>query len=174
MATTSSIARLNPKLQAVFGFLTAAEDTELRNIIRDIDEALLEFAQYYGLDRAGWEGTGLDLMWFPSGQVALSSFISTGIDGSDRVDFLVSLKPAWVDGDFPTEPAWEIEADVYADCQHEIDHKCMHLVDELTVIRKTNPIEAVIALRDVTKELYQLAQDKPIEYWLNLAGDSQA
>lgn len=173
MATSSSIKRLNPRLQSVFGLLTPSDDTEIRNILNKVDEMLLEFAQYFGSKRAGWEGTGLDLTWFPAGQIEISSFVGAGIDGSHRVDFIVSLHPTWSYGDFPAEQAWEIEAEIHADCQHKVDHECMHCVHELTSVVSTHPVDSVMALQKMTTELIQLGKDKPIEYWLQLAGDSQ-
>ena len=135
---------------------------------------LLDFAKHFGVNRAGWEGTGLDLVWFPSGQVNISSFVGAGIDGSHRVDFIVSLNPTWNDADYPAEPAWEIEAEIHADCQHEIDHESMHLVFELPAVTKTRPIDSVEELRNMTAELIRLGKEKPLEYWLQLAGDNQA
>ena len=172
MATSSPIKRLNPRLQSVFGLLTPSDDTEIRNILNKVDDLLLEFAQYFGSNRAGCEGTGLDLTWFPSGQIEISSFVETGIDGSHRVDFIVSLHPTWSYGDFPAEQAWEIEAEIHADCQHKVNHECMHLVFELPVVTKTRPIDSVAELRNMTAELIQLGKEKPLEYWLQLAGDN--
>jgi hypothetical protein len=172
MATSSSIKNLQPRLQPVFGHLTASDDAEIRSILRNIDEILLEFAQYLGSNRVGWEGTGLDLIWYPSGQIEISSFVGAG-QGSRRVQFIVSLKPIWFFGDFPTENAWEIEAEIHADCQHTIDHES-HIVHEFPAVRKSHPIDSVIALRDRTIELIQLGKDKAMEYWLQLAGDHQA
>jgi hypothetical protein len=173
MATSSSIARLRPRLQSVFGLLSLDDDTEIREILSQTDGILLDLAQCFASSRAGWEDTGLDLVWLPSGQIEISSFVGTGLDGSHCVDFVVSLTPVWARGGFPVEPGWEIEAVIQADCQHKIDHRCMHLVHELPAVRKTNPIDAAIALRDMTGELLRLGKDKPITFWLLLAGDSQ-
>ena len=173
MATSSSIAKLSPRLQSVFGLLSVEDDTKIRIILGEINKILLEFAQHFGLNRAGWEGTGLDLVWNPSGQVQISSFIGAGLDGNRCADFIVSLQPGWVYSDFPSEQIWEIEAQIYADCQHKIDHWSMHLVHDLPTVHKTNPIDAVETLRDMTAELVQLGKEKPLEFWLNLAGTDE-
>jgi len=173
MATQSSIANLQPRLQAIFGLLSVADDTQIRSIFRQTDEHLLELAQHFGSHRAGWEGTGLELVWLPSGQIEVSSFVGTGLDGSHRVDFIVSLTPTWASSDFPTEAAWEIEAQIQADCQHTTNHRSMHLVHELPTRRRSYPIDSALALRDMAAELLILGRDTPIEYWLQLAGDEQ-
>ena len=173
MATSSSIKKTNPKLQSIFGILTPPGDAEIRKILSRTDELLLAFANFFGSKRAGWEGTGLELTWLPSGQVEISSFVETGLDGDHCVSFIVSLLPAWFYGDFPTEQEWRIEAQIYADCQHKVYCGNMHCVYELPSIAYTHPIDAVIALRDTTVELIKLGKDKPLEYWLQLAGDMQ-
>jgi hypothetical protein len=172
MATSSSIKRLSPKFQSVFGLLTPSDDAEIRNILNSVDEMLLEFAKYFGSNRAGWEGTGLDLIWFPSGQTKISSFVGAGID--DRVDFIVSLQPTWFYNDFPTKQEWAIEATIDADCQHKVYCGNMHCVRELPSLTSTNPIDSVKALRSMTTALIQLGKEKPIEYWFQLAGDDQS
>jgi hypothetical protein len=172
MATNSSLARLSPKLQSIFGLINSSDDAKIRTILNNIDGMLLDFAKCLGVNRAGWEGTGLDLIWFPSGQVNISSFIGAGIKGSSLVDFVISLQPTWSRINFPIEPAWMIEAEIYADCQHKIDHESMHLVFQLPIVTKTHPIDAVIELRNVTAELIKLGKEKPLEYWLQLASDN--
>ena len=135
---------------------------------------LLDFAKFFGGTRAGWEGTGLELTWFPSGQIEVSSFVGAGLDGDHRVNFIVSLYPTWFYDDFPVEQAWKVEAEVYADCQHKVYCGNMHCVHELPSITSANPIDAVKALCDTTAELIRLGKEKPLEHWLQLAGDSQA
>jgi hypothetical protein len=174
MATSSSIKNLNPRLQSVFGILTPSDGAEIRKILSNTDEMLLEFAYYFGSNRAGREGTGLELTWFPSGQIEISSFVETGLDGEHCVSFIVSLQPTWFYGDFPTEQEWEIEAEIYADCQHKVYCGNMHCVYKLPAVTSAYPIDAVTVLRDTTAELIKLGKEKPLEYWLQLAGDSQA
>ena len=174
MATSSSIKKTNPKLQSIFGILTPSADDEIRKVLNDTDEMLLGFAKFFGVKRAGWEGTGLELTWFPSGQIEISSFVETGLDGEHRVSFTMSLHPAWFYENFPTEQEWRIEAEIYADCQHKVYCGNMHCVHELPSTTITNPVDAVKALRDTTAELIKLGKEKPLEYWLQLAGDSQA
>src|SRR5262249_2269703 len=171
MATHSSIAKEQPHLQAVFGVLSAADDDLIRNIFRQTDLSLLELARHFGRQRAGWGGTGLELIWLPSGQIEISSFVGAAPDGSRCVDFLVSLTPTWVYHDFPSELAWDIEAQIQADCQHVIDHRAMHLVHEMPTRRERAPIDAAQALRVMAAELLVLGQSTPLEHWLQLAGD---
>jgi len=151
-----------------------SDDTEIRKVLSSTDEILLEFANFFGANRVGWEGTGLDLIWNPSGQIEISSFIETGIDGNHCVSFIVSLQPTWFYGDFPTQQEWIIQAEIYADCQHKVYCGNMHCVYELPSITSTHPIDSVVALRKMTTELMQLGKEKPLEYWLKLAGESQS
>lgn len=174
MATSSSIKKLNPRLQSVFGILTPSEDDEIRKILSSTDEMLIEFAKFFGSNRAGWEGTGLELTWSPSGQIEISSFVETGLDGSHMVSFTMSLYPSWFYGGFPTEQEWEIEAQIYADCQHQVYCRNMHCVYELPTVTSVHPIDAVKALHNMTAELIKLGKEKPLEYWLQLAGDNPA
>jgi hypothetical protein len=174
MAASSSIKKLNPRLQSVFGHLTQSEDIEIRKILDGTDKLLLEFAHFLGRDHAGWEGTGLDLIWLPSGQIDISSFVSAGLDGDHKVDFIVSLHPTWIYGDFPDEEGWQVEAEIEADCQHKIYCGYMHGVFELPPVIRKSPIEAVTALHNITAELIQLGKERPIEYWLQLAGDGSS
>ena len=173
MATSSSIKKLNPRLQSVFGHLTPSEDIEIRKILDSTDELLLEFAYFWRKDHAGCEGPGLDLNWFPSGQIVISSSVSAGSDGDHMVSFLVSLYPTWIYGDFPLE-GWQVEAEIEADCQHKIYCGYMHCVYKLPSVISANPIEAVTALHNITAELIQLGKEKPIEYWLQLAGEKSS
>ncbi|MBN1373178.1 MAG: hypothetical protein JW987_14675 [Anaerolineaceae bacterium] len=173
MATSSSIKNLNPRLQSVFGFLTPSDDIEIRKILGNTDKLLLEFACFFGKNHAGWGGTGLDLVWFPSGKIQISSFVGAGSDGGHMVDFIVSLYPTWFYDEFPLEQGWKIEAEIEADCQHKVDCGYMHCVYELPSVISSNPIEAVTALQNITVELIELGKKKPIEYWLQLAGEGQ-
>ena len=135
---------------------------------------LLELAKFFGSNRAGWEGTGLDLTWLPSGQIEIGSFVETGLDGDHRISFIVSLQPTWFYGDFPTEQGWEIKAEIDADCQHKVYCGNMHCVYELPSIICTQPVDAAIALRNMTTDLIQLGKNKSIEYWLQLASDNHS
>jgi hypothetical protein len=171
MATTSSLKKLNPRLQPIFGILSESDDAEIRKILSSADEMLLEFAKFFGSNRAGWEGTGLELVWGSSGQIDISSFVETGIDGDHCVSFVVSLQPAWYYGDFPKEQGWNIEAEIYADCQHKAYCGNMHRVYELPTVTCNNPTDSALALRNITAELIRLGKEEPIEYWLQLAGD---
>jgi hypothetical protein len=169
---TYSIKKTNKRLQPVFGFLTPEEDSEIRKVLSETDTALLEFATYFGLDHAGWERTGLDFNWYESGHVSISSFVETGIDGNQMISFGVSLHPTWFYDKLPTEPEWRIEAEIYADCQHSNYCGSMHCVYELPSITCTNPLDSVKALHKIFVDLMKLGKEKPIEYWLQLAGDN--
>jgi len=172
MATTSSIKKIKPRLQSVFGILTQSDDAEIRSILQSADEMLLGFAKFLGSKRAGWEGTGFELAWLPSGQIEIGSFVETELNGEHCVSFTVSLQPTWFYSDFPTEPGWEIEAKIYTDCQHKVNCGNMHCVYEFPPVTAKRPVEAVRALRDMTERLIRLGREKPIEYWLQLAGDA--
>jgi len=174
MATSSSIKKTNPKLQCVFGTLTPSDDNEIRKVLSDADELLLDFAKFFGRKRAGCEGTGFELTWFPSGQIEISSFVETGLDEDHCVSFTISLHPTWFYENFPVEQRWRIEAEIHADCQHKVYCGNMHCVHQLPPSTSANPIDAVKALCDTTAELIRLGKEKPLEHWLQLAGDSQA
>lgn len=171
MATTSSLKNLDPKLQAIFGILSKSNDAEIRKILNSTDEKLLGFAKFIGSNRAGWEGTGLELVWFPSGQIEISSFVETGIDSGNCVSFIVSLQPTWCYDNFPNGQEWKIEAEIYADCQHKTRCASMHLVYKLPSVICKHPVDSALALFNITEELIQLGKEKPLEHWFRLAGD---
>ncbi len=169
---TTSIKNSNPSLEPLFGVLTPSEHFEIRKILADVDDKLLEFAQFFGLSRAGWEGTGLDLNSYPSSsQTSISSFVEPGLDGNHMVSFGVSLEPTWFYEKSPTKKQWKIEAQIYADCQQKIYCGSMHFVHEIPFVLSTNPIDSVKVLHKITVELIQLGKEKPLEHWLQLAGD---
>jgi hypothetical protein len=172
MATSSSIKKEKPRLQPIFGILTQSDDDEIRSIFQGADEMLLNFAEFLGSKRAGWEGTGFELTWLPSGQIEISSFVESGLDGDHCVSFGISLRPAWFDGSFPQEPEWQVAGEVNADCQHTNYCGHMHCVYDFPPITATHPVEAVRALRDMTEQVIQLGKEKPIEYWLQLTEDT--
>ena len=171
MATKTSIGQERPHLEAVLGPLTGSDDAVIRSVFDECDEKLIGLARFFGRERAGWEGTGLELTWYPSGQVMIDSFVETGLGSSQCVSFCVELRPAWIYGDKSAVLAWEIEAEIYADCQHKIDHRGMDLVHKLPVVRAPSAIDAATVLRNVIDELVRLAQENPLEHWLRLASD---
>jgi hypothetical protein len=167
--TTTSVANLRPKLQALFGPLSARQDAAIREILAQVDTVLLQIAAHFGLSRAGWEGTGLDLCWAPMGQVWIFSFVGP-CDGNGRcVDFIVELKPSWCYDEMPGQLAWDGYGSVTADCQHNVDHDSMHEVHEIPDSRFFDPLAATEALLSVSGDLLQLARSKPLEHWLQLA-----
>jgi hypothetical protein len=158
-------------LEAVLGPLTDSDDAVIRSVFDECDEKLIGLARLFGHERAGWEGTGLELSWYPSGQVMINSFVETGLGSSKCVSFCVELRPAWMYGEKSAALAWEIEAEIYADCQHKIDHGSMDRVHELPAVRATSAIDAATALRNVLDDLVRLAHENSLEHWLRLASD---
>jgi hypothetical protein len=170
LGISSSIRRTRPRLGAVFGPLTAAQDAEVRAILREIDDTLLALARHVGRERAGRGGAGLDLRLLESGHVSLGGFVEACDGGSRCVSFCAELRPAWCTGELSGEPAWEIETEVYADCGHAPNHRSMHPVHAAPATRATSPREATIALRAAVEELVRLARATPIDAWLRRAG----
>jgi hypothetical protein len=172
-STSTSIRGKKPKLETVFGPITPAEDTDIRNIFQRCDEVLLGLAQHFGHERAGWEGTGLELTMMGLGQVNISSFVETchDGDGSKCVSFCVELRPGWYNGNMSGERLWEVEAEIYADCQHKVDHGSMDLVYEVPVAQASTPIDAAKHLLTAVENVADLAKHKSIEHWLELATD---
>jgi hypothetical protein len=173
MATTTSLSKNRPLLESVFGAITDAEDSEIRQVFGCCDEILLALAKHFGHGRAGWEGTGLELTMMPSEQASISSFVETSLDGDGAkcVSFCVELRPGWYNGDKSDTGTWEAGAEIYADCQHKTDHRAMHLVRELPALRKSTPKESANALLSVVQELDGLARLIPLEEWLRTASD---
>jgi len=78
----------------VLGPLSSEDEASIRAILTEVDGGL-ELARHFGRNRAGWEGTGLELTWMPSGQLDISSFVEAGISGSECVAFSIELRPSW-------------------------------------------------------------------------------
>jgi hypothetical protein len=165
---TSSLRKNQPHLEAIFGALSAEDDSKIRSILKDADEVLLEIANHYGRDRAGWEGTGLELTWMESGQVAISSFVGACIARGGCVDFTIDLQPSWCYGEKASTLSWNIESGIEADCGHADDHGGMHRVHEV-VARSNTPIEAAIEVLNAVRELRRLATAFPLEHWLEMS-----
>ena len=145
----------------------------MRAILDEVDAVLLEIARHFDRDAAGWEGTGLELTWMASGQVAISSHVSACASGSKCVDFCIELRPSWFFGDRASTVSWEIATEIYADCQHAVDHGGMHTVHEASS-RAVTALEAAAALRTAARALLRRAMDFPLEHWLQLAADGGA
>jgi hypothetical protein len=170
---TSSLRKNRPHLEAVLGPLSAQDDKGVRAIFDEVDGVLLDIARHFGGDRAGWEGTGLELTWAQSGQVEISSYVGAGIDGSKCVDFCIELRPSWYFGERSSTTTWEIATAIQADCQHAVDHRSMHTVHEDSA-RALTALEAAAALHAAVRELLRLATEFPLEHWLRRAGDHDA
>ncbi len=84
---TSSLQKNRPHLEAVLGPLSSEDDAKIRAIFDDVDAVLLGIARHFNRDRAGWEGTGLELTSMASGQVAISSHVGACVDDGKCVDF---------------------------------------------------------------------------------------
>lgn len=165
---TSSLRKNRPHLEAVLGPLSAQDDKTVRAIFDEVDGILLEIARHFGRDRAGWEGTGLELTWMASGQVDISSHVGACIDGNKCVDFCIELRPSWYFGERSSTTTWEIATAIEADC-----HCSRHTVHGGST-RAPTASEAAAALRAAVRELLRLATGFPLEHWLQRAGDRDA
>ena len=168
---TSSLQKNRPHLETVLGPLSSEDDAKIRAIFAEADMLLLEIAHHFHHDRAGWEGTGLELTWAASGQVSISSNVGARVQDGKCVDFGVELRPSWYYGDRSPSLMWEVETEIYADCQHAVDHGSMDLVHE-TSTRIANSKEAAAALLSQVRELLALATDFSLAHWLALASDA--
>ncbi len=167
---TSSLKKYRPHLEGVLGSLCADDDAQIRAILDEVDEILISIAQHFGRERAGWEGTGLELKWMESGQMSISSFVGTCTKEGGCIDFCLMLQPSWSLGEKSSTLHWVVESSVEADCSHTVDHSHMHTVHEVSVVAPT-AIDASIALRTAAMELQRLATDYPVKHWLELASD---
>lgn len=168
---TSSLQKNQPHLESVFGALSEENDSHIRSLLSEVDGVLLDIAKHFGRNGAGWEGTGLDLKWYPSGQISIGSYVSA-VTGSSCVDFGVEVSPSWCFGEKASKLTWDIEISVSADCSHTIDHGGMDVVHEVT-IRVETAIDAAIAMRSAVNDLQRLAKDFPLEHWLELASGGE-
>jgi hypothetical protein len=112
-----SLATSRPLLDGVFGPLTHEDDAQIRSVFDAVDDQLLSLARRFGANRAGWEGTGLELCWLASGQLLISSFVETTDASEHAAAFLVELVPSWCHGDRSGDRGWIIEATIQVDCQ---------------------------------------------------------
>jgi hypothetical protein len=167
---TSSLKKYRPHLEGVLGSLCADDDAQIRAILDEVDEILISIAQHFGRERAGWEGTGLELTWMESGQMSISSYVGTCTKEGGCIDFCLDLQPSWYFGEKSKTLSWVVESSVAADCSHTEDHSHMHTVHEVS-FRAKSAIEASTAMRSAASELKRLATDFPIEHWLKLASD---
>jgi hypothetical protein len=169
----SSLRKYRPHLESVLGPLSAEDDASVRTILDEVDVVLLQLARHFGRERAGWEGTGLELTWCQSGQVTICSSVGASIDEGKCVDFCFELRPSWIYGERSSKLSWEIETQIYADCQHAVYHRSMDMVYE-AVTRSATAMEAVAELLRATRELFRQATELPLEHWLRLASDAVA
>jgi hypothetical protein len=170
---TSSLKKNRPHLESVLGPLSPENDSEIRSILGEIDEILLEIAHRFGRDNAGWDDTGLELTWTASGQTSINSYVSACSQQGAFVDFCVELRPSWFLGERSSELTWQVEFSVSADCGHTVDHSHMHTVQEVTVSAES-AVDAAIKLKTAAFELKEYAIGFPLEHWLKLASDPDA
>jgi len=114
----SSLQKNRPHLESVLGPLSPEDNFEIRKILDEVDNVLLEIAAYFGHDRAGWEGTGLELTWIQSGQAAISSSVGASNLAGESVDFRIELRPSWYFGEKLSKLGFDVELSVSADCRH--------------------------------------------------------
>ena len=170
---SSSLQKCQPHLEAVLGPLSAEDDSKIRLILSEVDGILLEIARHFGRDRAGWEGTGLELTWMQSGQMAISSNVGACTPKGECIDFGIELRPSWYLGERSSVLKWDVESTVAADCRHAEDHSHMHTVHKV-VVRTESVIDAVTELLNAARELRRLAMEFPIEHWLELSSDPES
>jgi len=166
----SSLKKYRPHLEAVLGPITAEDDVKIRTVLDEVDQIMLGIARHFGRERAGWEGTGLELTWMESGQMAISSYVGACTKKGGCIDFCLELLPSWYSGDKSSTLSWVVELSVAADCSHAMDHSHMHTVHEVSV-RANSALLASTTLRSEACELQRLATDFPVEHWLSLASD---
>ena len=170
--TVAMSLTLRPLLESVLGPLTEAEDAAVRGIFAEIDVVLLDFARHFGRTTAGNEGTGLELSLAPMGQVAIESWVAADVASKGNATFYIQLRPSWYYGAKSASLTWEVETEVYADCQHSEDHGSEHLVYQSTAAVVTTAGDAARALRAASIDLARLGKEVPVHEWLLKASDS--
>lgn len=168
----ASLQKYQPYLGSVFGPLSESDNSEIRAILKHVDRILLEIARHFGRDRAGWEGTGLELTWSQSGQTVISCNVGAFTKKGNCIEFCVQLHPSWHYGELSDVPAWDIEASIEADCMHTVDCSHMHTVDE-SVVRVGTAVGATKELLSTVQNLRRKATEHPLEYWLEFASDDR-
>jgi hypothetical protein len=155
----------SPHLEGVFGALSQERDTSIKAVLGRVDAELLSMADAFGLKRAGWEGTGLDLVLCPSGQLEISSFVEPTDAERQAASFQVGLRPSWFYGQRTDRPGWIVEVRVEVDCGHRPAHDGMHVIHEREVEAAT-PEQAADALLRETERLSAFARTKPLAEWV--------
>jgi len=171
----SLLQKNQPYLDAVFGPLSAEDDSKIRGILSQVDIVLVAIARHFGREGAGWTTTGLELAWMQSGQVSVRSYVEAGAQsGGGCIDFGLELRPSWYFGERSSVLTWDVELAVYADCMHAVDHGYMHTVHEVTVRVGGSAINAATALSIAVQDLKRLAVEVPAERWLEMSSDSDS
>jgi hypothetical protein len=141
-----------------------SQDEYLRSVLATVDDELRRIARHFHRNPEG-----LEMIWTESGQLSIGGNVETGDSESHAAAFMVDLWPSWA-RDEPGKSDWVVEASIYVDCQHAIDHESMENVFSHEERRQT-PETAVDELLLVTRELARLAMDNPIEYWTSKTRD---
>lgn len=165
MAEAVSLHTGHPHLESVFGPLTEEEDAHLRVDLAQVDALLRQLARHFGQNGAGWEGTGLELVWMRSGQTRISSYVETMDEAQHAAAFLLELRPSWYDGQRSGVPGWDIEMTLEVDCQPGVDHESMEAVYERPVAHAHTPTEAVELLLAAARDLLALGRAHPVSHW---------
>jgi len=166
-----SLSKDHPLIESGFGPIGDDLDRTLFAILAKVDRELVALATKLGPERTDERGVGLKLVWMPSGQVELSSFVSGSDNGGHMVDFGVELRPAWFYGHRTGVAGWVIAASVDAHCKHAVDHGGTDTVWNRGDVRRSTPEDAANELLVATIELRKLGTDQPLDHWLSLARD---
>ncbi len=169
-----SLAKDRPDLSGVFGPLDADDERRVRLIFAEVDAEFLSLLAHFDRGRISWTGTGLELMTYPNTTWCdIAGYVETDNvgDGNHIVSFGVELKPAWKFSQVPASPAWNVDASISADCQHEKYHESMDLVWDRGQVQRTTPTAAVLELLEAAQQLRRLGIKHPPEHWLAQASD---
>jgi hypothetical protein len=159
----ASLAKYQPRLQSIFGWIDQGQDEYLRGTLAKVDSELSRIARHFGRD-----SRGLQMNWYESGQMSISGDVGTSDSESHAVDFIVELRPSWMHEEPSRTNEWVIETEIYVDCQHMPDHGSMDNVYD-RIHRQQTPEGAVDQLLDAARQLVALATDHPVEYWASKA-----
>lgn len=163
MAESVPIGADRPRLEGVLGPLTPAAEREARQLLVATSGRLVELARAVG-GRAGWHGSGLELMWIPSGQLSIDCAVEALDAQGHAVAFCVDLMPGWFYGVAEPSPRWTVERRIQVDCRHAADHRMMEPVLEV-VEDAADALGAVHALADSVEQLIRCATAHPLEHW---------
>ncbi len=155
-----------PLLEGILGFLDGEAEVSLRAQLLAAGELLVQTATEQG-SQVVWQGKGLELAWYPSGQLSISGCIERRGGDGRIVAFTAELRPSWFYGVHQSEPSWEVEVSVESDCG--ADHVCDTPNTVHREVRSVvSPGQAVSALADAVHAIYEFANG-PLDGWLTQA-----